>query len=151
MTVWLHCTSSENADAIVKNGFSILKNTQCRFGRGIYLSTERWYEDDQDYEWAVLECTVALPRDTIMEVFPPSDSFPDEGYTERHFSRWLNENKKVPSNYIKLESANSSQNIGITNFMLERGYKAAKFMEHGKEVLVVYDLSVITGIKLRVP
>ncbi len=146
--VWLHCTSPEVAKDILENGFSPDRNSQTKFGCGVYLSTERWHEDDGKLTWAVLECTVDLSSAMVCEYFPPSDGFSEGGRTERHFGRWLKEQGVVSSNRVQQSAGNSPQNARIKEFMKEKNYHAAKFLEHGKEVLVIYDASLITSITL---
>jgi len=109
----------------------------------------------------MITCVLALRTDEVMSCFP-SESSPN-GNTEKHLLDYLNEyvsqDETAPRGAIRRigpdnsltsvqfgrtpVSGNHERNKKIARYFRTKGIRAIRFLEHGEEVLAIYDPSSI--------
>lgn len=139
---WIHSQQQETVvRAIEANGWRPDLNTGTKFGCGVYFAKGLWHTDAQ---WTI-QCEVHLQDTEIITQFQPIKGFETKGggNSEGHFERYLTA-MNVTAGRPKVGKGDSPQNKAIRDHFLSKGIKAVRFIEHDREVLVVYDTSVIT-------
>ena len=139
---WFHSHQEKHVvDAIQSSGWKPDLNSGTKFGCGVYLARGQWHSDAK---W-MIRCAIQLADSEVLDEFPVVKGFENKGSgnSEGHFERYLKAEGVTPGR-ARVEGGNSAQNMAIREYFLKKGIKAVKFVEHGIEALVVYDVSAIT-------